>query len=393
LSRKRILFFDHTAKMSGGERSLLLILEKIDKKKFHPFLVTPQTGEFTYEAERLGIERYLVHIPSFVLKRKRSNTGLFFLVLSLVATIPAIILLAIYAKKHRICIIYTNSQKAHLIGLCAGMLSNIAVVWHFRDILSSSIARQVVKGLGLIFTYRIIAISEAVASQFKRAGYLSKKVSVVYNSIDVEGFKRKCRESITNLKEEYELPEDAKIVASIGQIARWKGQEYLIRAAHELTKRFDNAYFFIIGKRFFGGEDYEKEIKKLLYDLKLGQRVFFTGYRSDIPGIMSDIDILVHTPQEPEPFGRVLIEAMAAGTPVVAFDTGAAKEVLPDNMGMLVPAFDTKTLVKAISKLLKNDKLYQKTAQRAREYVKEKFDFPRLLRSIESVLRHETQDR
>ncbi len=382
-----MLFFDHTAKLSGGERSLLLILEKLDRTRFYPFLVTPELGILQEKASVLGIESEIIHIPGFILSRKRSRTGMFFLFLSFAASLAVIFRLTCFVKRKSIDVIYTNSQKAHLYGLIAGFLSDIPVVWHFRDILNPGIAHSIVRILGNHLVSRIIAISKAVAEQFETLGRTSSRIEVIYNAIDIDDFIRAAKRSKTDLRKEFKLLKNSRIVASIGQIARWKGQENLIYAAKELSPKFPNLYFFIIGKSLFKEDRYEEQIKELVKELGLEARCVFTGYRWDIPGIMSDLDILLHTPQEPEPFGRVLIESMAAGTPVVAFNMGATKEILHDNMAMLVPPFDRDKIVKNISKLLENDKLYQEIARSAQEYVKEKFDFPRLLESVENILK------
>ncbi|TES89993.1 MAG: glycosyltransferase family 1 protein [Candidatus Cloacimonadota bacterium] len=386
MRKKRILFFDHTSKMSGGERSLLLILEKINRKKFEPFLITPEPGPLSKEARTKGVETEYIVIPEMILERKRTKTGILFLLLSFITSFPGILQLVSFIKRKKIDLIYTNSQKAHLIGLLAGLFSHIPVVWHFRDILNEGYIKKTVKFLGIQFTKNIISISRAVAAQFKIAERINRKVKVVYNAIDVLGFEEKRKNSKTNLRKEYGLPQNSKIIACVGQIARWKGQEYLIYVARKLVKRLDNLYFFIIGKTLFKESDYNEKLLSLVREFGLEKRVFFTGFRWDIPGIMYDIDILLHTPCEPEPFGRVLIEAMVAGTPIVAFDNGATGEILRSNAGQLVPPFDIGGLEYALTKLLDDRAFYKKVVHRAKDDVRERFDSHILIERIEEIL-------
>jgi len=384
--KKRVLFFDHTAKMSGGERSLLLILDKIDKTRFYPLLVTPEEGPLTREAVSRGIDVTIIGLPTAVIERKRSKTGIIFLLFSFIALVPAVVKLVLLIRKCSIDLVYTNSQKAHLIGLCAGLCAGVPVIWHFRDIVTEAHLRKLMSYSGALFATGIIAISRAVAAQFTICSRVSGKVMVIHNAIDISDFQKRKRESHADLRKEFHLPEKSVIIASVGQIAEWKGQEYCIYAARELVRRFDNVYFFIIGKPLFKEENYNIHIHTLVKELNLEQRVFFTGFRRDIPALMHEVNFLLHTPVEPEPFGRVLIEAMAAGTPVVAFDNGATAEVLRGNMGLLVRPLDTRGIIKAISILLKDDDLYANTAKRAQEYVRKYFDFPLLMERIEKLL-------
>ena len=383
MKKKRILFFDHTSQLSGGERSLLLILKGINKEKFKPILVTPEQGSFPQKAALIGIETGRISIPKMVLERKRKKIGVLFLIFSFFMSLSSVFRLLFFIKKKRIDIIYTNSQKAHLIGLFAGLLAGVPVIWHFRDILNNGTTKQIVRVLGVLFTKNIIAISRVVAEQF---GMCDKKVRLVYNAIDVSDFERRKRDVKTDLREEYGLPRDSKIVASVGQIAEWKGLKYLVYSAKELVKVFDNLYFFIVGKPFFKEIGYSVGIQNLVKLLSLQKRLFFTGFRKDVPGIMDDIDILLHTPIEPEPFGRVIIEAMAAGTVVVAFDNGAIGEILSDGTGLLVSPFDIEGLTQGISTLLKDRALYKKIAEKSVDYVRARFDSPLLISRIEKIL-------
>ena len=139
---KRILFLDHTAKLSGGERSLLLILEKLNRDRFTPLLMTLEEGPLLESARVLGIETKCMPIPQLVSERKRSKTGMLFLFLSLLMLLPAVIAIAGYAGRKKIDVIYTNSQKAHLVGLAAGMIMGVPVLWHFRDILHEPLLKR-----------------------------------------------------------------------------------------------------------------------------------------------------------------------------------------------------------------------------------------------------------
>ncbi|OQX55843.1 MAG: hypothetical protein B5M53_03830 [Candidatus Cloacimonas sp. 4484_209] len=386
MKKKRIVFLDHTAKISGGERSLLLILKKLDRTRFNSCLVTLEDGPLLEEAKKLGVKAVSLIFPRVVLKRRRRDIGLVSLCLSLFVSLSGIFRLVKLLKTQSFDIVYTNSQKSHLIGLIAGIIAGVPVVWHFRDVLPDGIAKRVVILLGNMFAKRIIVISCIVAKQFIVAGRIRSKVRVVYNAIDLHDFIEQAKNSKTSLKKEFHLPDNSQIVATVGQIARWKGQEYIVYVAEALIKRFDNLYFFIIGEPLFAEDAYYRKIKDLVIAKGLEKRVLFTGFRWDIPGIMKDIDILLHTPVEPEPFGRVIIEAMAVGTPVVAFDMGALKEILRDSAGILISPFDTKGLEETITSLLLDKQSYRMISKNAEIAVRNRFDSFRLITELEELL-------
>jgi glycosyltransferase involved in cell wall biosynthesis len=386
MKKKRILFFDHTAKLSGGERSLLLILKKLNIDKFEPILALPQEGPLLSEAKDIGIETEIVPVNRRIRGQQRKKIGFIFLVYAFFALVPSVFKLLRLVRKNNIDIIYTNSQKAHLIGLLLGFVSRTPVIWHFRDILNQGYIRKIVKFLGITFTTQIIAISRAVAHQFEIAGRASDKVKVIYNAIDWSDFEDGIKNSKTDLRLEFGLPKDAHIVATVGQIARWKGQEYIIFSGKRLIRKFDNLYFFIVGKPLFKESEYQKSLHNMVKENGLEDKVFFTGYRWDIPGVMNDIDILLHTPTEAEPFGRVLIEAMVAGTPVIGFRTGAMQEIIRGETGFLVTPGSVDEIVDTVSLVIENRDIYKSAVKRAREMVKNRFDYQTMMRKIENII-------
>ena len=127
-------------------------------------------------------------------------------------------------------------------------------------------------------------------------------------------------------------------VALVGRITRWKGQHIFLQAAAWVHRRFPEARFQIVGAALFDEKAYEAEIRELAVKLGVQNYVDFLGFRSDIPQYMAGIDLLVHASITGEPFGQVIIEAMASGKPVVATNGGGVPEiVVHGETGLLVP--------------------------------------------------------
>lgn len=380
--RRKILFFDHIAILSGGERSLLEILKAFPWEEYQPILACPQHGALTQEAMKLGTRIEIIPMDQAVLDRRRDSINLFSLTWDLPKLLSIILRLRRFLATERPSLLVTNSQKAHLIGAFASFLTVTPLCWYFRDILPAKL-RRLILPCGLI-PKRIIAISQAVARQFTIAGRRWAKVVVVPNAVNLGGAPRfPSKEQILR---ELRLPPKSRIVGTVGQIARWKGQRHFIEAARELSGRLSGVYFLIVGDVLFEETDYKKQLLQLVEDMALQDRVIFTGYREDPLSLMHAFDLLVHPAVEPEPFGRVLIEAMALGKPIVASNTGAAPEIVQDGKtGILVSPGDSHALAEAVEHLLENPEAAQEMGERGRGRAERLFSTDRLIQDLRTV--------
>ena len=125
-----------------------------------------------------------------------------------------------------------------------------------------------------------------------------------------------------------------------GRLAAWKGQHVFIRALAGVP----DLHAVIVGGALFGEEAYEADLKRLCAELGVADRVHFLGFRRDIPRLMRMMDLIVHASTAPEPFGRVLVEAMLARTPLIASRAGGALEIVQDRVsGRLVAPDDVRS--------------------------------------------------
>ncbi len=380
--RRKILFFDHIAILSGGERSLLEILKAFPWEEYQPILACPHHGPLTQEALKLGTRIEIIPMHRTILGRRRDGISLFSLTWDLPKLLSTILRLRRFLATERPSLLVTNSQKAHIIGAFASFLTVTPLCWYFRDILPARLSRLILP-CGLV-PKRIIAISQAVARQFTVAGRRWAKVVVVPNAVNlggVPGFPSK-----EQILRELRLPPKSRIVGTVGQIARWKGQRHFIEAAKEVSLRLSGVYFLIVGDVLFDEIDYKKELLELVEDTAVENRVIFTGHREDVLSLMNAFDLLVHPPIEPEPFGRVLIEAMALGKPIVASNTGAAPEiVLNGQTGVLVSPGDSHALAEAVEHLLKNPEAAEEMGARGRHRAERLFSTHRLIQDLRTI--------
>lgn len=174
----RVLFLVHTAVIGGGERSLIDILTYINKERFHPIFVCFENGPLVELVSKIeGVEVSVIPFSDQILKYNRDEKSIFRLFSIFYLFVPMIKLFNfIYKSKTKV--VYSNSMKAHFIGLIVGKLALKKVIWHVRDIIDGGLNKKLFLILSK-FTDEIICISKAVSNQFEK----SKKIKIVYNGI------------------------------------------------------------------------------------------------------------------------------------------------------------------------------------------------------------------
>ncbi|MEW5868452.1 MAG: glycosyltransferase family 4 protein [Chloroflexota bacterium] len=219
---------------------------------------------------------------------------------------------------------------------------------------------------------RIVAKSAAVKENLLAiCPELSKRTQVIYNGICIKDYT--VGSDSENPRKAFELPENANLVGFIGRLVPEKGVEDLLDAWHLVIQKHPDSFLLIVGEDDKQGI-YCSSIREKAREIGIGDSVIFTGFRSDIPAIMQDIDVFV-LPTHQEAFGIVLIEAMAAGCKVIATDVGGIPEIVAHGInGLLVPPKRPDKLAAAILQFLSmEDSIAQEMLNAARRTVQERF--------------------
>lgn len=164
------------------------------------------------------------------------------------------------------------------------------------------------------------------------------------------------------------------VVSIVGRLTSLKGHEYFLKAMAKLVRQRPFIKIWIIGDAPANKQDYKKELETLVHRLGLKNYVEFLGQRSDIPQLLTQTDVLVMSSTEPESFGRVILEAQAAGVPVVATQVGGVVDIIEHRQnGLLVLPKDTDAMADAVLNLLKDTNLAQRLVDEAKKKIKEQF--------------------
>jgi glycosyltransferase involved in cell wall biosynthesis len=386
--RARILFIDHTAKMSGGEIALLNLVAGMDRSRFEVRVLVFSDGWMVEALKAAGVDVEVMPLSAKVLETRKDSLGVGTLTKIATAFRAGYFVLrtARYIRKYRPALVHTNSLKSDIIGGMAGRLAGVKVIWHIRDRISSDylpspvvlVFRRLCRVIPTCVVANSLSTLQTVKLPLKRRGEL------IYSGASLSGG-RVVYDGTPEAISEALLPAFPTI-GLVGRITRWKGQHIFIRAAAEVLKIFPNARFKIIGAPLFAEKAYEEELRALVKTLGVEHAVEFTGFRTDISQIVSELQILAHASITGEPFGQVVIEGMIAKKPVVATRGGGIPEIVVDGVtGILVPMGDREAMAAGISRLLGDPALAARMGRAGHARVLERFTIQHTINRVEQL--------
>lgn len=377
----RVFFLDQSGDLGGAELSLLDIVGHYRGAKRVCLL---SDGPFAAKLRAAGHDVQILQLTSGV----RRGSG----VAEMLRSLPhlARVIAGIGRSARAFDVVYANTMKALVLAALSRPLHRRPVIWHIRDILSadhfSPLALKVARTAANLGTDRQIANSEATAAAFRTAGGRQEAV-VIHNAISADGFHPQNRPALhAALAHETGLDPAKPIIGVFGRLAEWKGQHIVIEAMSKIA----GCQLAIVGGALFGEDAAEARLRQQVTDLGLADQIRFLGFRDDVPALMGGVDIVVHSSIQPEPFGRVIVEAILAGTPVIATRAGGAVEIVTDEAtGLLVAPGDVGALAQAIDRLVADINMRQRFSEAALNDVKARFSpeicFPRIDAIISSV--------
>lgn len=349
----RALFVSHDSSLYGAQQSLLGLLSRIDPQVIRSYVVTPYVGDLGRELEKLGIPVHVLPVPHWVASTTNTSTGRLGLcrevAVGLRSRVNALVNLI---RENSIDIVYTNTV-ACIDGALAARAAGLPHIWHLRERIAGN--RDLKSALPAWLTNRIVAalstriITNSRSLRNHYAGVATpEKISVVHNGIDLEAFSP-GRPRQPGLREELSLQPGTRLVAMVASVTPRKGHILFAEAAALVRHANRNVAFVAVGG---GHHEYVRMIKSRVERLGINDSFHFLDWRSDIPGILRASDVLV-VASDQEPFGRTVVEAMAAGLPVIATRSGGPEEIIVDGeTGLLVPLNDPRAMADAIGTVL-----------------------------------------
>lgn len=332
---------------------------------------------------RQGLDVRLACRPGSAIDKEFREAGLTVVNLALKGALDlySIGKLALYCRNNKIDIIHAHLGRDYWMAAGTSLLTGIPAVFTRHVLLP--VKKTPLHRLMLNTASRIVAVSEAVKKKLVEAKLVScDKVEVIYNGLVAEKFSRAIPGT---LRSELGLSPVARLVGIVGQVSPLKGQEIFIRAIPHIIEHNVDVAFVVVGDDFKGGS-YLNELRAIAKELGIVDKVFFLGQRMDIPAIMKDLDIFVLGSREA--FGMVLIEAMAAGIPVIAPNSGGAREiVIPGETGVLLDEYTPPALAEAILRLFDTPEMLQRYGRAGEKRANELFTADNMTRNVINLYR------
>jgi glycosyltransferase involved in cell wall biosynthesis len=377
-----ILFLDQSGELGGAELCLADIAEFSGERSAALLF---QDGPFAELLRARNIAVHIVTLPKMAVRVDKAA--------SLFAYLPATLgMVMLIFRGLRIAkdfdLLYANTAKALIVGAVLAFVLRKKFCFHLHDILSADHFSAINRCLIVSLANRaeaVVANSLATAEAFQSNGGRKDLVRVIPNGFEISRFRTTLRKRSCELPGGVP-PGDFPLVGLFGRITRWKGQDVLIKALADLP----GVHGLIVGEALFTAEDgaFRAEISNLATDLGVADRIHFVGFCRDIVPLLFRVDLVVHCSTLPEPFGRVIVEAMLAGRPVVAAKAGGALEIVKDHeTGLLVEPSDSHALAGAIHQLLGNPRLATTLSESAKRDAEERFGLEGVLQQWKQCIR------
>lgn len=376
----------------GASQGIYEFLKTISRKEVEAFIVVPEnpgTEKIALLSTLCRAWRVLPlswwnlkpNLPwdSRLVLALKSNVKSIFRIIPLIRMIH-------FINKWRIDIVYTGTS-LNIEGAIAAKITGRPHIWHIKETFGPKgrvqfpLNEKRLSRLFLSWSSKVIVMTHYIRSFFHKEVRDNKKIQVVYDGIDVGEFNGMAPGKV--LRDKLGLCEDHILVAMVASLSStWKKHHLFVEMARHLHEKGPKKLKYVMfgplpkkhkNKTYNRPWEYYQNLMQTLQNHSVGKDFLWAGFHHDIPQLMDAIDILVH-PCDIEPFGRIAIEAQAAGTVVVGPNTGGISEsVVDEHSGILVDPDSAKALAKAVSKLANDASLRLKMGQNGKEHVRKTF--------------------
>jgi glycosyltransferase involved in cell wall biosynthesis len=375
--RIRLLKFIPVFAIGGTERQIMNLISRLDPGRFDlHFGCSKRVGEFLPE-----IEARRIPVTEHNIKRAIAPE-----------TFRQQMRFARYLRWNRIDIVHSYNFYANYFAIPAAWLARTPViVASIRDTGAfmtplQRLAQRTICRLADVVLVNADAIRQWLISE----GFRPDKLVVIRNGIDIARFGRPGAGA--GVRRELGMTGDAPLIAMLARINRLKGVEYFFEAAAAIAADFPDARFLVVGDALVMKDgaiapksDYRMELEGHIRRLGLEGRVLFTGFRLDVPDLLSEVTVSV-LPSLSEGLSNTILESMAAAVPVVATRIGGTPEAVDDGVsGLLVPPRDSAALARAIRRILEDRELAARLGQAARRRVVDHFSMERMVGETERL--------
>ena len=362
----KILQISSAKNFGGGERHLVDLINGLPSCGHEVFPAVPEDSPVLEKLENVREEN--------VLRVKIKNS----------ADIFAALKIAKFIREKHIEIVHAHVAKDYLPASLAVRFAPQAKLVLTRHVLFPMKRTQ---RFALSNAAKIIAVSSAVESNLEKT-FPKEKIVKIPNGIELEKWAKSDKETpFREFRFLHNIPFDAPLVGTVGELKRLKGQQDFILAANEIVKKFPETHFVVVGKDNAIKKNFRRELKRLVTVFGLEDRFLFLDWIEDTAPLLSALDVFVSASHS-ESFGLAILEAMAGGKAIVATETEGAKELIENGKsGIIVPIKEPLEIARAVNEFLSDEKLRQNLGKNAQTKAREKFSLEKMIEQTEKVYR------
>jgi sugar transferase (PEP-CTERM/EpsH1 system associated) len=361
----KLLYFITELNIGGAEKVLVHILKHLDRSRFDPAVVSLYGGDGPIADEIRALD---VPVTDLGMSAKWRLDALWRLYRLL--------------RRERPAILHTSLFHANTLGRIVGRLARVPIIVTWRQNVDiGGRVRELINRWTTRLDDRVVAVSRLVRdAEVERARVSPDKVTIIYNCVDTDVYTARGPRAAAQVRKNLGIAPDTLLVGTVGRLHPQKGIADLITAMMQMKLLVPNARLLLVGEG-----QLRDGLEILAESLCVSDVVVFAGARTDVPQILSALDLFV-LPSLWEGLPLALLEAASVGLPVVATAVGGTPEVVMDGVtGLLVPPRDPDALAEAILTLLHDPDLRQRMGQAGQERVREHFSVEQMVKETEGL--------
>ncbi len=360
MKKYKILHVLYMGKLAGAETLVKHLLKKLDESKFENHVCFLHSGgTVADQIKSFGIQVHIIGMKHGF---------------DIISSIKYYCLL----KRYNFDLIHNHTP--NVLAIMIGYLHTRMWIYHIHHCSNLRLTglRKVILAYFFKRAVSSIAISTPVKEDFiKNFGVKREKVELIYNAVELETFFSSKKNKDLILK--YVSDNEVLILGCVGRLSPEKGYDLLFDALQHVKANINNFHLFILGEG-----DQLNNLQQYSKKLDLQENITFLGTKENIEEYFKLFDVFI-LPSRNEPFGLVVVEAMASGNPIIAFATGGVTEIMRDQIeGFLIKPFDTKAMSERIIELIKNKNLRESFGNAGRKRA-QLFSIDRFVKQIDEL--------
>lgn len=387
-----VIFVESASEMGGVEFSTVYLASHLHPNIWNVLVVCPVEGKLTTACRNVGVKVEILPISKFRstsirfgISSKRLPNPFAWMANGLAVLISTWHLKQ-FLQRQKPDLVLTKGLIAHFYGGLAAKWAGVKCIWHVQDFISErwvGVYRRIFGLFARILADHIVVDGTPIAMQLPEN--IQNRVSVIFNGVDVNDFKPGLDGS--QIRHEFSLAHDDIVIGNVARITPWKGQHFILDAFAGLADRYPHLRLLFVGASTFDDDRYEKYLRSRTAELGLNHKVIFTGFRSDLPEVLSSMDIFAYSSVEKDTSPLALLSAMASGLPIVAFDIPGIHEVL-NGAGLLVPVANANEMASALENVIAHKDLLKKLGNFSRTKAVSDFGLDRYVNKMALVFAH-----